>query len=120
MLAPPQASSVAGQVDTLVIFMLVLSALISLGVFVCLVVFAVRYRRRPGNEVGRRVTGTTRIEVAWTLIPLGLAMIPFVWGAKLYLTQAQTPANALEIYVVAKQWMWKVEQPDGQSEIDSL
>src|ERR687885_1220697 len=120
MLAPPQASSVAGQVDSLVLLLLVLSALISLGVFACLVVLAVRYRRRPGNEVGQRVTGTARVEAAWTIIPLGLAMVPFVWGARLYLAEAQPPADALEIYVVAKQWMWKAEQPDGQSEIDSL
>jgi cytochrome c oxidase subunit II len=120
MLAPPRASSVAGQVDSLVLFMLVLSALISLGVFAFLVVLAVRYRRRPGNEVGQRVTGTAKVEAAWTIIPLGLAMVPFVWGAKLYLTEAQPPADALEIYVVAKQWMWKSQQPDGQSEIDGL
>src|SRR5918912_4018876 len=120
MLAPPQASSVAGQVDSLVLLMLVLSALISLGVFAFLVVLAVRYRRRPGNEVGQRVTGTARVEAAWTIIPLGLAMVPFVWGARLYLAEAQPPADALEIYVVAKQWMWKAQQPDGQSEIDSL
>src|SRR5919202_4217303 len=120
MLAPPQASRVAGQVDTLVILMLVLSALISLGVFAFLVVLAVRYRRRPGNEVGQKVTGTTRVEVAWTIVPLGLSMVPFVWGARLYLAEAQPPTDALEIYVVAKQWMWKAQQPDGQSEIDSL
>ena len=120
MLAPPQASSVAGQVDSLVLLMLALSALISVGVFAFLVVLAVRYRRRPGNEVGQRVTGTARIEAAWTIIPLGLAMVPFVWGARLYLAEAQPPADALEIYVVAKQWMWKAQQPDGQEEIDSL
>jgi cytochrome c oxidase subunit 2 len=47
-------------------------------------------------------------------------MIPFVWGARLYLQQAQPPADAMEVYVVAKQWMWKAQQPDGQAEINAL
>ena len=118
--APPQASSVAGEVDLLVLFMLVLSVLLAAGVLVCIVVFSIKYRRRPGREIGQRVGGTARIEVTWTLIPLGLAMIPFVWGAKIYLNEAQPPADALEISIVAKQWMWKAEHPTGQSEIDAL
>ena len=47
-------------------------------------------------------------------------MVPFVWGARLYLDEAQPPADSMEIYVVAKQWMWKAQQPDGQAEIDAL
>ncbi len=110
----------AGQVDTLALFMLATSTLITLGIFGFILVFAVKYRRRPGNEVGQRVTGTARIEAAWTIVPLLLSLIPFAWGAKLYLDEAQPPADALEIYVVAKQWMWKAQHPEGQAEIDAL
>ena len=119
-LFPPQASTMAGRVDALYWFMVTASGLICLGVFGAMLVFIVRYRRRPGNELGRRVTGTTPIELTWTLVPLGLAMIPFVWGATIYLDMARPPDDSLEIYVVAKQWMWKAEHPEGQSEIDEL
>lgn len=120
LFSPPQASTVAGQVDALVLFLLVTSLAITLTIFVCIVLFCVRYRQRPGNEVARRVTRTAPIEVAWTIIPTGLALIPFAWGAWLYLQEAQPPANAMEVYVVAKQWMWKTQQPDGQAEINGL
>ncbi|MDQ6669443.1 MAG: cytochrome c oxidase subunit II [Chloroflexota bacterium] len=120
LFAPPQASSIAGQVDALVLLLLVTSVAISAGIFACIVVFCVRYRQRPGNIVGQRVTRTWRIELAWTLIPTGLAMVPFAWGAWLYLQEAQPPADSIEVYVVAKQWMWKAQQPDGQAEIDGL
>ena len=60
------------------------------------------------------------IEFAWTVVPTLLAMIPFVWGARLYLEEAQPPASSMEVYVVAKQWMWKTQQPDGQAEINAL
>ena len=120
LVSPPQASSIAAEVDALVLVLLGLSALISIGIFAAIVVFCIRYRRRPGNEVSRRVRRTAPIEIAWTLIPAGLAMIPFVWGARLYLYEAQPPADAMEVTIVAKQWMWKAQQPDGQSEIDAL
>jgi cytochrome c oxidase subunit 2 len=117
---PPQASTNAGDVDALVLFMLGISLLIVGGIFLCIVVFCVRYRRRPGNEIGQPASRTTPIEITWTLVPLAVAMVPFVWGARLYLLEALPPADAMEVYVVAKQWMWKAEQPGGQSEINAL
>ena len=102
LFAPPQASTIAGQVDALVLFMVIGSALISLTIFACIVFFAIRYRRRPGNELAGRVTRTLPIEIAWTIVPLVVAMIPFVWGAKLYVDSAQPPADAQEVYVVAQ------------------
>src|SRR5918911_318572 len=119
-LFPPEASSMAGRVDALFWFLLAGSALICLGVFSAMLFFVVKYRRRPGNELGRRPGPTMKIELTWTLIPLGLAVIPFVWGARLYLDLARPPDDALEIYVVAKQWMWKAQHPEGQSEIAEL
>src|SRR5262245_34228693 len=119
-LFPPGASTMAGRVDALFWFLLAVSALICLAVFGAMLVFILKYRRRPGNEVAQRLGATTPIELTWTLIPLGLAMVPFVWGARLYLDMARPPADALEIYVVAKQWMWKTQHPAGQSEIDEL
>lgn len=118
--APPQASTVAGQVDALVLFLLVVSALITSVIFACIVVFCVKYRRRPGNDIGQPAGRTAAIEVTWTLVPMALSMIPFVWGARIYLAEAQPPTDALEIYVVAKQWIWKTEQPGGQAEINAL
>src|SRR6478752_5527058 len=105
-LVPPSASTIAGRVDALFWFMVAVSGLICLLIFGAMLVFLVKYRRRPGNEVAQRVGGTTPIEITWTLVPLGLAMIPFVWGATLYLDMSRPPDDALEIYVVAKQWMW--------------
>jgi cytochrome c oxidase subunit II len=119
-IAPPQASTIAGQVDALVLFLLGVSLLISVTIFVLIVVFCVKYRRTATNQIGQPARRTAPIEVTWTLVPMALAMIPFVWGAHIYLELAQPPADSMEIYVVAKQWMWKSEQPDGQAEIDAL
>jgi cytochrome c oxidase subunit 2 len=120
LIAPPQASTIAGQVDMLVLFLLGMSLAISVTIFVLIVVFCVKYRRSPTNQVGQPARRTTPIELTWTLVPMALAMIPFVWGAYIYLEEAQPPPDSLEIYVVARQWMWKAEQPGGQAEIDAV
>jgi cytochrome c oxidase subunit 2 len=117
---PQDASTTAGGVEALFLFLVVASTIVTLGIFLCLIVFSIAFRRRPGNEVARQIPGNLKLETTWTLIPLVLAMIPFVWGARLYFDLSSPPDDALNVYVVARQWMWKAEHPDGQSEIDEL
>jgi cytochrome c oxidase subunit 2 len=56
----------------------------------------------------------------WTAIPLGISMVIFVWGAVIYFHLQRPPANALDVYGVGKQWMWKFQHPGGQREINAL
>jgi cytochrome c oxidase subunit 2 len=117
---PVAASTSADGVDALFVFLLAASAIVTLGIFLALTIFVVRFRRRPGNEVARQIAGNVKLELTWTAIPLCLAMIPFVWGARLYFDLSSPPDDAINVYVVARQWMWKAEHPDGQAEIDEL
>jgi len=117
--APIEASSVAPSVDLLFYSLLALSSLVVVGVMAFILVFAVRYRR--GSRVERKnVTRRLSWELAWTLIPLGLFLGICAWAGKLYFDLYSPPAAALPIYVVAKQWMWKLQHPEGQREINQL
>ena len=118
-LFPPEASTIAPQSDALYFFM-VLVSLVGLVIVVLLVVsFSILYsKERHPNAV--QIEGSTVLEATWTIIPLGLFLIMFVWGALLYFRIYTPPANAMNIYVVGKQWMWKAEHPGGQHEINSL
>ena len=84
------------------------------------VVFAVKFRRRHPDEVGANIHGSLVLELAWTIIPLVLAMVMFGWGASLFFRLSRPPADAMDIYVVGKQWMWKVQHPDGRREINEM
>ena len=117
---PQRASAYAGTVDFLFISLLVIAALTTALVVFLLVLFAAKYRhtsKAPRDEPTRK---TWRWEVGWTaaslLVFVGLAM----WGANLYLKLYNPPADALQIFVVGKQWMWKAEHPGGQREINEL
>src|SRR5262249_43940276 len=119
-LFPQQASTGAARVDALFLFLMVVSVFFASLIFFLILYFAIKYRRRSEAEQPRPIFGDLRLEVLWTVIPLGLTMIMFVWGARLYFTTATPPADALEITVVGKQWMWKFQHPEGQREINEL
>jgi cytochrome c oxidase subunit II len=119
-LLPEQASVFAGDVDTLYAFLVGVSAFFSGLIFLLLLIFAVKYRRRSEDEQPRPILGSLRLEVLWTVIPLVLTMVIFAWGARLYFTTSVPPEDAMEIYVVGLQWMWMVQHQEGQREINEL
>ena len=118
-LFPPEASKIAPQMDALFFFMVLVSLIGLTLVILLLVSFSLLYHKKR-NPVATQIEGSTLLEATWTIIPLGLFLIMFVWGALLYFRIYTPPANAMNIYVVGKQWMWKAEHPGGQHEINSL
>jgi cytochrome c oxidase subunit 2 len=119
-LFPVQASSVAASVDHLVYFLLAVAVFFSVGIFLAIFYFAVRYRRRSESEVPATVHGGLTLEIAWTAIPFGLTMIMFVWGASVFFKISRPPDDAQQVYVIGKQWMWKMQHMEGQREINEL
>jgi cytochrome c oxidase subunit 2 len=117
---PPEASSFAGSVDALYGFMIALTAFFSLLIGTLVVYFAIKYRRRSADEVSEYVKETRVLEIIWTLIPVGIVLVIFFWGARLYFTITRPPADAIDVYVTGKQWMWKIQHADGHREMNEL
>src|SRR3954464_8163541 len=127
---PEQASSMAGQGDALYLFLGLLTTFFSppipllvlffsLLIAILILFFAIKYRRTPERQA-QQIHGSTLLEIIWTVIPLGISMVIFVWGAVIYYHMERPPSNPLEIYGVGKQWMWKFQHPGGQREINTL
>ena len=116
---PERASSVAGNVDALFIFLLIVSGLMSLLIFACILFFAARYRYRP-NVRAEQIEGSLPLELTWSIIPLGVFIVIFLWGAVVYFRERTPPRDTAEVYTVAKQWMWKFEHAEGQRELNEL
>ena len=123
-LLPDQASDVARQVDHLMIFALSGLVVFSTLIAVLVLVFMVKYRRRPGNEIGVDVYETNPkshvLELVWSAIPLGLLLVLFGWGTKVFFEQNRPPAGAAQYWVTGRQWMWKIQHPNGRREINEL
>ena len=92
-----------------------------LFVFGLLIFFAVRYRRGSSAKRGPLPEIVSReFEIGWTSATLFLFAFLFWWAASADLSSLSAPANALEIHVVAKQWMWKTQHSNGAREINAL
>jgi cytochrome c oxidase subunit 2 len=118
-LFPAEASTIAPWMDALYFFLLAMTVLGVILVGALLAAFSIMYRKEK-NPVATHIEGSTLLEATWTIIPLAIFLVCFVWGALLYFRIYNPPVNAMNIYVVGKQWMWKAEHPGGQHEINAL
>jgi cytochrome c oxidase subunit 2 len=118
-LFPVSASSHAEAVDHLYYFLLVVGVFFSLLISVLIITFSVRYRRsrHPFAEQTKDHIG---LELTWTLIPFLITLVIFTWSSKVYMDGEVPPKGAQDVYVVGKQWMWKLQHPEGRREINEL
>lgn len=117
---PVQASEFAGDVDRLTFFLVGMTTVFTVLICVMIVVFTVKYRRRSADEVGSSFENSALLEITWTVIPLLIVLFTFGWGLKVFFRLSRPPASAVNYYVSGKQWMWKIQHPTGQREINEL
>lgn len=117
---PETASSTAQSYDFA--FWYEVAIILFFTLFVCILVLTLAIRYRRGTKVDRShpPTHSLRLEVVWIVIPFIIAMSMFGISAIVFLEQFSPPADAVEIPVVGKQWMWKLQHPEGRKEINEL
>ena len=119
-LFPDAVSTMAPRVDALFFFLVGLTAFFSLLIAGLIVYYAVRFRRLAPDQIGAVIEGGKVLEITWTVIPFIIVMTIFVWGASVFFAMSRPPDDALNVYVVGKQWMWKFQHLNGQREINEL
>jgi cytochrome c oxidase subunit 2 len=123
-LFPEVASTIASNVDLLYLFLTVVTAFFTLLIFGAIFYFAVKYRRRPGKRAEQveeqEAHSGLGLEIAWSVIPFMITLVMFTWGSSLYIANSRVPDQAMDIYVVGRQWMWKIQHPNGRREINEL
>ncbi len=118
-LFPREASTIAPWADALYFFLLLIT-IVGVVLVTTLIVASRSATARKSIRSPTQIEGSTLLEATWTIIPLALFLIVFVWGALLYFRIYNPPTNSMNIYIVGKQWMWKAEHPGGQHEINNL
>ena len=117
---PEQASKTAGQVDTLLICLVLVTGTITFGIAAVMIFFLAKYRKRVAADRTPPKSGSLPVEVTWSVIPFLIFLGFFGWGAKIYFDESEVPKNAMEAHVIGKQWMWKLEHLQGKREINQL
>lgn len=119
-LSLPLAASSGSETQYLLWGLVAVSIAVLGLVFGLICYYIVRYRYNSPINRGEIAERTFRFEISWTVGTLLIFFGLFIWGSFIYVRQFQVPSNAVKIYVVGKQWMWKVEHPGGQREINAL
>jgi cytochrome c oxidase subunit 2 len=117
---PDQASKMAGQVDTLLVWLILLTGGVTFAIAAVMIFFLAKYRRRAPADRTPPKTENLAVEVTWSVIPFFIFLGLFGWGAKIYFDESIDPKNAMEVHVIGKQWMWKLEHLQGNREINQL
>ncbi|RYG39592.1 cytochrome c oxidase subunit II [bacterium] len=119
-MAPPSASNFAREHDFVFYLLTILTLIFTLIVGVAVVFFTVRYRRGTRVDRSRPIYEDLRLELTWTIIPLILGLVMFFLGARLFVKMKTPPADAQEIFVIGKQWMWHAQHSNGVRENNTL
>ena len=118
-LFPISASQHADQVDHLLYFLVIVCGFFALLIFVLIITFSVRYRRSR-HPIPQPTKVSTGLELFWTAVPFLITLVMFIWGSQVYMDGETPPRGAQDMYVVGKQWMWKIQHPEGRREINEL
>lgn len=119
-LVPEEAAVASGRLDTLALCLLLLTGFVAVAVLALTIGFAVRYRAGSNADRSNPPAKGRKLEVAWTVIPLLLFLGVYAWAAIDYVALYQPPQNAMPVFAVAKQWMWKAQHRNGRREVGEL
>jgi cytochrome c oxidase subunit 2 len=119
-ISPPQASNWAVPHDAIFYALTALTVFFTLLVCGLVLFFAIKYR--AGNKVDRSrpMYENLKLELTWTFIPMILGLVMFWFGAKLFVDMRTPPADAQEVFVIGKQWMWHIQHANGVRENNTL
>jgi cytochrome c oxidase subunit 2 len=117
---PASASNLAPGVDHIFLALLGLCGTVAILICLTIFVFCIRYRRGSCADRTPPKWRQRPFELTWTIVPFVIFLGLFYWATEVFFGMSRPPANATEIYVVGKQWMWKIQHPDGRREINQL
>ncbi len=114
-----QASSAAGKVDSVFLFILVLCVAFLIFITTALIYFVIRYNRKR-HPKGKDIEGNQWLEVAWTVIPTILFLVMFVYGWTNFSYMREAPREAMVVEVTGRQWAWSFKYPKGHNRTSDL
>ncbi|MBI4924851.1 MAG: cytochrome c oxidase subunit II [Bdellovibrio sp.] len=119
MSLPIAATDVAVMWDHLYWFLVWLSVFFFVLVVGTMIYFVIKYRHQK-KQKPVFITGNHTLEVIWSIVPLLLVLIVFVWGYVVYRKMIHAPPNSLEVRVIGKQWLWQFQYEDGKTTVNEL
>lgn len=115
-----EVSRLAGEIDSMFIFITLVGLFFFLVTQGCLFWFALRYRkdRRAVEAPTPHITGHRLLEWLWVTVPTIVVIVIFVYGYVVFREIRTPPPGAMEIGVTARQWLFTFRYPDGRTSVN--
>jgi len=120
LVLPRQSSTLAPNIDNLFWFITLINIFFFVLIAGLIILFVKKYRRRSPDEITPHITHNQKLEIAWSVLPLILLLFIFFWGFHGYVNAQVAPANAIEIQITGKKWVWQFEYPDGMRTLNEF
>ncbi|HEY9153726.1 MAG TPA: cytochrome c oxidase subunit II [Opitutaceae bacterium] len=117
---PGNASTLAPEVDLVFWVLCLISTLLVAFLVVVNLVFLIKYRRGSPAYRGPLPIESWKVEATWITATTIAFLYFFFWGARIYLKMEQTPADAYQVTLIGRQWMWDVRHPNGRREFNTM
>ena len=117
---PEQASTYAVKVDIYFYFLCIFLGFLTVAIFAAFIIIAIVFRKKEGEDRPSHALENPMLELTWTVIPTVILFALFFWSTWLFVEYMDEPETGVEIDVVAKQWMWKIQHPNGVREVNTL
>ena len=109
--------NLSNPVDNVMLFIMVISLALLIGVTGTMVYFAVRYSRAR-NPKPSQIEGNLALEIVWTVIPTLLVLAIFWVGWKGFVYMRTVPDDAMLVKVTARMWSWSFQYENGRTDGD--
>jgi cytochrome c oxidase subunit 2 len=117
---PDQASTFARDLDQLHYFVILTTFVMSTAVGLTAIVFFIRFRRRSETQTTPHIEPKLWTEALFVGVPLLFFTLWFFLGFREFVRQQTPPRDSMDVYVMAKKWMWKFAYPEGPNSINVL
>jgi cytochrome c oxidase subunit 2 len=117
---PARASTYAHQVDALHYSLILSTLFVSTVIGLTSIAFFVRYRRRRVDQQTVKIESPRWLEILFVVVPMTCFLTWFTIGYRDFVWLGSPPPDAMDVYVLGKQWMWQFSYPDGPSAVDTL
>jgi len=106
------ASNLAEGVDKAFAFIFIIAFIFIVGITAFMIYTVIHFSRKKGKPA-MQFSGSTKLEVIWTVIPLIIVLLMFYFGWAAFAPMRKAPADAIRVTAIGRKWQWEFDYGNG-------
>jgi cytochrome c oxidase subunit 2 len=111
------ASNLAEGVDKAFILIFSIAGFFIIGITAFMIWTVIHFSRKKGKPA-RQFSGSVKLEIIWTTVPLIIVMVMFYFGWSGFAPMRKPPSDAMVIQAIGRMWEWEFDYGNGMKTSD--